>query len=567
MNTTYHHRQRFLLSIIWACATFTSSDLRSAPGPGPLRYVEPGPIAITSSPSPAEFSFDQPSGKEGTATESAQNAVASVLATPSLGNPQIEAAVGILEFAAAPFVATYSAITGGHRKLTPDKLSETEQELVQAMRKMADQDHLRQMLISVANQTTQRAILECPPNGTSSLQETQWSALLQTGVKQLRLRRLRNTDKSFRLEIEAEARLVRATDGSVLYQRPLHFESDEALFVDWAREGGLESVAATAYRTLAQQIARDIFSAPVAATIHLGAVEKTKPVFANLSSLQATTERMSLGAQTHSANPQLQFVSYHEPGTGAIEILPDLSSKDLHIQGLISEASTGAGLESDTEYALDGLENNRNFVVQAAACIGAIPMGLWEHTVVAFRSRNDETLRSANATIQASSRRQPPQRLVAAEVASRLANETSETVLSSVAVEPEADKIERPAAQFDMRHALGQKGGPAPDTRLQIRVTNSALSGKPGKNPRLQLSVEMEATLVRTSDGQELCVWHIKYLSSPKRVSEWVAEDALALRREFVQCCHEISAAVVDAVTSGGFVSPKRSASPTVAAN
>ena len=159
------------------------------------------------------------------------------------------------------------------------------------------------------------------------------------------------------------------------------------------------------------------------------------------------------------------------------------------------------------------------------------------------------------------------QRIVAAEVASTLVNQTSETVLCSLPLEPAREDSGSFTASFETRHSLGRKAGLSPNTRLEIRVANCALGGKYGRNPHLQLAIEVEATLVRTYDGQELCVWPIEYRSSPKRLSEWASQDALSLRGELVQCCHEVSEAVVAAVVSGGFVAPKSSPSPTVAAN
>ena len=159
------------------------------------------------------------------------------------------------------------------------------------------------------------------------------------------------------------------------------------------------------------------------------------------------------------------------------------------------------------------------------------------------------------------------QRMVATEVASTLANQTSENVLCSLPCGPADANNDSPAASFEMRHSLRHKPGLSPDTRLEIRVINSALAGKTGRNPRLQLSMEIEATLVRTCDGQELCIWPIEYRSSPRRLSDWASQDASSLRGELIQCCHEVSEAVVRAVVSGGFVAPKSSHSPTVAAN
>src|SRR5437588_2319885 len=85
-----------------------------------LARVEPGAILITGPAEPAPFSFDAAKGQIDSSTEGAARATRTVLTTPNLLHPQLEAAAGAIGFAAAPFAAAYGAISAAHHKLPPD---------------------------------------------------------------------------------------------------------------------------------------------------------------------------------------------------------------------------------------------------------------------------------------------------------------------------------------------------------------------------------------------------------------------------------------------------------------
>ena len=59
------------------------------------------------------------------------------------------------------------------------------------------------------------------------------------------------------------------------------------------------------------------------------------------------------------------------------------------------------GAQSDTEWAMDGLVNDRNAVVQLVSCLAAVPMGIWEQTVGAVlntsRNRTEKLVLSLDA--------------------------------------------------------------------------------------------------------------------------------------------------------------------------
>jgi hypothetical protein len=78
-------------------------------------------------------------------------------------------------------------------------------------------------------------------------------------VEQLRLEVVKAGKSEYTLRIEARARLLRGSDGAVLLDKPYQYKSGPALFIDWARHGGVDGVAQTAYQSIAERIAEDIF--------------------------------------------------------------------------------------------------------------------------------------------------------------------------------------------------------------------------------------------------------------------------------------------------------------------
>jgi len=530
-----------------------------------LGRLEPGPIAITSTLQPAAFKFDPPTGKKESAAEGAANTAAAVLSTPRLGNPQIGAAVGVIEFALAPFVAGYGALKASLQRLEPEKLSETEQELSRAMGAMADQKHFRQMVIEAAREKTRRTIFELAPPEPRSRLDGPLGGVLETRVSQLRLHRCRNTDKSFRLEMKALVHLERAADGLTVYDRPFEYQSGEALFLDWARRDGFESVARTAYRAIARQVASDLFSPPSATPILLGTGQKSKGKFSNFDRPDSHSAPLTPAQHAFRSEAAILFANYQYMYAGSIEILPDLSSRQLRIQGLMEKQPPPSEEESDTEYALDGLENHPNFVLQVAACAAALPMGLWEHTVGALHKATDRTLEAADSIGRMIPSKPPPQQILAGEIADCLAPHTSETVLFRSEAWLDAENVPGPHKTAATELSLVQSVKNPPDSRLEIRVTNLALSGKRAKNPNLALCLEVEATLLRTCDGQEVCVWPVFYRGSPHRLVDWAAEDAVSLQRELSQAYRAMATAISDELISGGFVAPASVLPPAVA--
>ena len=76
--------------------------------------------------------------------------------------------------------------------------------------------------------------------------------------------------------------------------------------------------------------------------------------------------------------------------------------------------------------------------------------------------------------------------------------------------------------------------------------------------------VEVQATIFRTSDGQELYSRPIRYLSSAKRLKDWAASDALLFRRELEACSRRAAQALVSDLVTRGFVTLLTNSNTTI---
>ena len=129
------------MAILAACSSDRLSSLTSSPpalqGKADLPGLAPGIIVITSSADSAEISADPPNRRVQSASEGAGDATRSFLNTPNLGNPQLEAGVGAVQFALAPFAAAYGAISARQLRLSPGEISDAQQQLAQIMKSNA----------------------------------------------------------------------------------------------------------------------------------------------------------------------------------------------------------------------------------------------------------------------------------------------------------------------------------------------------------------------------------------------------------------------------------------------
>jgi hypothetical protein len=548
------------------CSTGECSEIARRQGPAfDLAQLEPGAIAVTSPLKPAGFSFQAAQGRVESAADGAANAVRRVLTTPDLGYPQLEAGVGALEFALAPFAAGYGALSSAAQKLPPDKLSEAERDLTEAMGTMADQRHLRQALLQGAGEQTHRRLISLesapavPPGGGSV------SALLETQVEELRLERTGTGDSKYGLRIRARARLVRASDGVILQDRPYEYRSGQAMFIDWTRYDGFASVARTGYRQIAEDIAKDLFSTATGQPILLGVGHKTSvarivPGPARLSDAPPTL----MAALETQGRPETRFVDYRPAEQGSMAIYLDSPAPNFLIQGTQTGGAEAADATGGTEWVLDGLENDANPVVQVVACVVAVPLGLWEQTVGAVRIYSGKRFEEANSRLQEVVQQVQPQRALADELGRRLAPLTPKPVVvvkdpSDAWTKPDPASAQYPGRETPALEGLAQGGAvarPGADTGLEIRVTDVRLDRKQGLHARFALCLDAQATLLRLCDGQELCSCPLQYRSAQRRLADWTVNDAGLFRQELGQCCREMGRAVADQLQSRGFVPP-----------
>ena len=547
------------MSLLAASNAGLSSGVSGDP---PCAQLPQGPIAIGSPTEPANYSHDESLGRIETVSEAAGDAVEAVLQTPSLGNPQLEAAVGVVQFAFAPFAAGYGAIKGSHHKMTPAEMGDSERQLEEALGTMAQQDHLRQWVFQCATEKSARHLVELdlvgkPHDGTDGT----FSGLLETRVDALRLKRSSHHSQNYRLTITARARLLEAADGKVVAEIPYSYTSGEALFIDWARAGGLESVALTGYRVLGEQIARDFFSPRLEAPILLGAGNKNSPA--------PLVKPVLLASHKATLASAVQLVGYRVTENGAFEILPGPDRPEVLIRGLNPSIETRSETQTDAEWKMDGLENNRNFVVQAAACIAAVPLGLWEQTIGAIGRTSETDLSQAETEIQQITWHKPVQQELANEIARRLAPRTSQAVVLRKLPLSADERIPVNALGISARDRVyGESPSNArAETSLAIRLVKVELAGKRTASHHASLSLEAQVTLVRTVDGQELCVWPVHYCSAPHRLKDWSAHDGVLLQQELKEYCGQVGSAVVAQLLAAGYVAPKPIDGPAIAKN
>ena len=261
--------------------------------------------------------------------------------------------------------------------------------------------------------------------------------------------------------------------------------------------------------------------------------------------------RQQVGARSSAEAHALQLVSLVEDDVTAIEVYAGRPDQLLRVPTPDSAPEDQSGVQSDTEWALDGLENDRNSVVQLVACLAAVPIGLWEQTLGAVRQRSlDKTERLGQALDAI-----PAQRHFAGE----LADEVTRCLRSQV-----VNPVRRPEEPLEFAltilgevQAPGWAGPWASSTSplaLHIQLVDAKLIGKHRNSRSRALCAELKATLIRTSDGQELYSRPIVYRSATKRLKDWAASDALLFRQELDACSRQTAQALTRELIRRGFV-------------
>jgi hypothetical protein len=562
---------------------------RGAPVEVALAELNPGAIMVVSSPQSAEIGCDPPDDRMEYAGEGAAMAVRSVLDTPHLGHAQLEAVVGVLELPLAPFAAAYGAVTASLQRVPPDKLSQAELDLREALRASAGSAALREKVTDAARQRTSRLLVSAASVSAAPASQVPVSAVLELAVEQIRLEVVKAGKSEYTLRIEARARLLRGSDGAVLLDRPYQYKSGPALFIDWARHGGVDGVAQTAYQALAERIAEDIFKPASERPLligpgHLHSAASTlsltrrvagqapsdlwwgesdpslsqpaliEPDLRLTSFLDGNWRRVRLQQADEDSSeeyPDFQFVSLVEDDVTALEVYAGKADQRLPLDTPGLGSGDSAGVQSDTEWAMDGLVNDRNAVVQFVSCLAAVPMGIWEQTVGAVlntsRNKTEKLVQALDAV--------PEQKRLEGNLADEVARRLRAQAINQVR------RMEEPLrfAVVAPGDASGTGSAQPPSSNdskiaLQIQVVNARLIGKHGSSHLRALCVETRATIIRTSDGQELYSLPIRYRSSSKKLKDWAASDGLLLRQELGACSWQTAEALTGDLIRHGFV-------------
>jgi hypothetical protein len=583
------------------CATYQRGSVTcgdAEPLPESLRW-QLGAIAVVAPGEPAGVCFDKAEGRIETFGDRAIPAAARVLDPSGISrDPGVQALAGVAGFVAAPFVAATAGVSAHGERLSPGQLSECESNLLHAMNKMATQERFREWLVKAANEQTRRRLIVIEPvetagaardakraTGVVSSQEThdadrasrslggypRAGSVLETQVQELRLERTGKGDSSYALHIQATARVVRESDGAVLYESPVEYRSGTCLFRDWTLSDSFQKVAETGYREMAERVVDRLFMATPGGPLLAGDGYKKSPGQQNNGGSEYAGYRGSV------RQPGAQFVNYPGGDDGSIAISSTAEFCRFAFQKPLTRDAAASEAVRDMDWIFDGLYNHPNPMISIPTIVVAVPVGLWKQGAAVVGGLTERQFRQAEATLAAAARETRPDEDVAAQVAQQLVPQTSRVVVVvKKPLSPDAEE-ESAARRFPGRSALaGLPPGRTPasypvaqgaETGLEIHVISARLAGKDGVNRPMALCVEAEARLLRAWDGEEIYSCPIRYRSREHKFTQWAAKDAELFRQELQGCYRELGKRIVEQLVSRGLVEPDRVAYPTLTKN
>ncbi len=527
-----------------------------------------GTVALVPDLRPANFSFDKAKGQIGSAGDWAGTAAGNMLAR-STSEPILDLPVGVGTLIAAPVVAVKGAIDA-KKHLAPEKLAECETNLVNAMSKMALQQHFHDWLIRAASEQCKGRLvaLEEPQDAGSGSVAPE--SVLEARIEDLRLERTASGDTSYRLRIKCRIRLVRTADGAVLYDQPDEYRSGTCLFSDWTLHNAFESVAETGYRLLAEQCVSRLLTTT------------DRPVLAGAGYRKAPAPSRNaaarlVGSQPLSSGFPMRPVSYVIGGPGTLGIYSTGNVAHVVIQRpLTRDEATSEALDDVNHMFRDLIEHPNMFVVLPAVA-AAIPVSLSKQGAAVVRGLSPRTLREADAKLNEAANETRPHEALAVQVAQQLAPQTPRSVMlvrQPLPLRAEEDaELMHCAARGTLAMLTGDQaaGGyllsQGAETALEIHVESARLTGKEGINPKLALCVEARATLLRSRDGQQLYSCPVEYRSKGRHFTEWAAHDAKLFREELQKCYQDLSAGMVNQLVNRGLVPPNARPQPTFASH
>lgn len=523
---------------------------RSGVPAGEPVWLDPGAVVVTAPDAPAAFSVDRGQGQIESAKDRAQDFARGVLTIPPT-HPVAGVLAGGASVVVAPFAALTGSASASGRRLDSVALTQVEQKLQNAIAAMAAQRHLRDALLKAASTQSHRRFLPVQALANPSSPTVTVSALLESKLEELRLERTGKGDESFALRMKARARVVRASDGKVLYDEPFEYLSGTGLFLDWSLGSSLQNVADTGYRKLAERMTECLFLATRDEPALVGAGYR-KPY----TPTPAMPRQQQVAAAPMPAAAGFTPVAYRVADLGAIGIYSTSSVPQLVIQAPLTKNQAVEAARSDiADGHLGELIGFPNPVVSALALGAAIPVGLFKHQAAMFNGLTEQRFAKADAQVTVAIRETRAHEAIAFAVAQQLAPHTSQTVALVKKPQPTGDLHQAALLQFPVHGTLGAlPRGVTPvnylvsqgmSKALEIHVTRAVLKGNGGVNPPLALHLEATATLRRTSDGQTLYSCPVRYQGRARKFTEWSEHDAKLLRDEMDRCHQELGQTIV----------------------
>src|SRR6266567_4666373 len=268
-----------LLVLLSGCAT---QQPTISSGPGALGRIKGlstqfHVAALAGDATPATYSFQQAKGRLGSAREGFSDAAEIAVTGPALGvivpgeilGEVIRSApdectlvfgtavAGAAVAVAVPAVAADGLIRSWKR-VSPQELAEREAVLRKGLKAMAAQDRFQHFLLASAEEKCPGRLVAMGLKGKAEPAPAAMDAVFEARIEELLLERVGSDEGSYFLRIKARARLLRRGGGGLLYEQPGEYRSGRALFVDWTYAGGVQGVAETGYRALAEYYVNQI---------------------------------------------------------------------------------------------------------------------------------------------------------------------------------------------------------------------------------------------------------------------------------------------------------------------
>jgi len=546
--------------ILWTagCASDPAGKVAFSAAPGLPDQVRLnlGAIGIAEDAAPPAYAFETGAGVvESSGERSTRYAGATI--NSDTGIPEANLLISPITLVATPFAALAGALAPD-RKMDAGQMLGAQLDLTAAFDRSASQEQFRTEVVRAAKDIGGRDLIGI---GQARGDPGRVQTILQTRIEKVSLERIAKSEKSFALKIKTQNRLVRASDGVVLVDRPMEYCSGTDLFIEWTRATALESVMQTGMRKMARDLASELLSlydTPVLA----GAA---KPAARSLSTPAAPP--LKLAGLTRPANPRLIQVS--ESGSAALGIFATSHVAQVSVQSPSEGASqVPLGVEK-TESMLDGLDKHPNYGISFMAIAVAVPVSIWNQGVEAVMRVSPETARQSSDNLRRAAQAEYLEEQVAFEVAHSLAPQTAQPLLLVSGPLPIGGDLKLPGPNSDSagRQFVSRRSSATrlADAAIQIRITEAALRGEGDYNPRLSLGVKGEADLVRLSDGVKLCTFPMEYRSESHRYTKWAANDASLFRKELKRGYSELGKALANHLVARGIVPPERSKSPLLA--